>query len=230
MERPEVCHHLTPQPYSASGVPAGPSVLSVTKPRASKDTFNVDFIVAAKRLPPWEENNPSVRGTFAEFFARWGTDIALGYSLGARYQLQITRPDASSESKNNFRTHIDTEFAPIIGKDEGPKDTTQYREYLGRLDRGFCVLGGHPQIADALARNPTERRLFDNWLRSIDLGEQNDIINNQVGNICNLFTGSPIQEYMLIGKKLELAWKFHSRLLTATGIFKVMESVEQQIG
>ncbi|KAL2848962.1 hypothetical protein BJX68DRAFT_276147 [Aspergillus pseudodeflectus] len=183
--------------------------------------INADFIWAARRLPCWDENDASARDAFAKFFATWGTHVTTGCCFGARYQLQVTRPDASDESKKNFREHIETEYSSVLGIDGGTKDTAQYREYLGRRESKCSVMGGHPQLKRSLSRDPTNSRLFSQWIRSIGACGAQDVIHVLADSIYNFLLRSPNPEHKEIRDKIQRASRFHSKFITTTGVFKV---------
>jgi hypothetical protein len=186
-----------------------------------RDKINTDFIQTARELPSWDENDASARDAFAKFFAKWGTHVITGCSSGARYHLQVTRPDASDESKKNFREHIGTEYSSVMGIEGRAKGTAQYREYLCRRESKCSIMGGNLQLNRALARDPTSSRLFNQWIESIGAGETHDITSVFVDSICNFLLRSPIQEHKEIGEKVQRAALFHSKFITATGVFKV---------
>ncbi|KAL4934199.1 uncharacterized protein BDV17DRAFT_296925 [Aspergillus undulatus] len=183
--------------------------------------INVDFIRTARELPYWDENDVSARDAYAEFFATWGTHVITGCCSGARYHLQITRPDASDESKKNFGELIQTEYSSVMGIEGGTKDTAQYREYLGRRESKCSVIGGNPQLKRNLSSDPTSSRLFNEWIGSVGASGTQDIINVLVDSIYDLLLRSPSPEQKEIGDKIERASLFHSKFITATGVFKV---------
>ncbi|KAL4864245.1 hypothetical protein BDV12DRAFT_176460 [Aspergillus spectabilis] len=183
--------------------------------------INADFIRTARELPYWDENNASARDAFAKFFATWGTHVITGCSSGARYHLQVTRPDASDESKKNFREHIETEYSSVMGIEGVTKDTAQYREYLGRRESKCSVMGGNPQLKRNLSRDPTNSRLFNQWIESTGESGTQDIISVLADSIYNLLLRSPCPEHKEIGDKIQRASLFHSKFITAIGVFKV---------
>ncbi|KAE8131206.1 hypothetical protein BDV38DRAFT_265151 [Aspergillus pseudotamarii] len=186
-----------------------------------RDKINADFIKTARKLPSWNENDPSARDAFAKFFAKWGTHVITGCSSGARYHLQVTRHDASNESKDNFREHIGTEYSSVLGVEGRAKGTSQYREYLCRRESKCSVMGGNLQLNTALARDPTSSKLFNQWRESIGSDGTHDITGVFVDSICNFLLRSPIQEHKEIAEKVQRASLFHSKFITARGVFKV---------
>ncbi|KAE8311117.1 hypothetical protein BDV41DRAFT_589904 [Aspergillus transmontanensis] len=178
-------------------------------------------VLTARKLPSWNENDPSARDAFAKFFAKWGTHVITGCSSGARYHLQVTRHDASDESKDNFREHIGTEYSSVLGVEGRAKGTSQYREYLCRRESKCSVMGGNLQLNTALARDPTSSKLFNQWRESIGSDGTHDITGVFVDSICNFLLRSPIQEHKEIAEKVQRASLFHSKFITARGVFKV---------
>ncbi|KAJ7779117.1 hypothetical protein B0H16DRAFT_1659274 [Mycena metata] len=116
--------------------------------------------------------NYNVIKEYKRFFATIGSHVIIGVTYGARFQM--------------------TAFNGIVSAgsfDASIKETQQYQSFYAGMKKSITIRGGDPQLAESLARDPTNWDAFQLW--STTLLHRAEITNIQTQEIWNLLALDP---------------------------------------